>query len=214
VVLPRSFYARDTLTVARQLLGKYLVFQPDGGVKMVGRIVETEAYRGPQDRACHAAWRRRESCAVLWGPPGLAYVYFTYGMYHLLNCVTEKDNFPAAVLIRALAPVEGIEKMLSNRAIKIDGSNFSNASNSSNARRWFALTSGPGKLTQALGISSKKHNGLDLTVGKVLWVEDHGENVAPRDSVAAPRIGVAYAGAWAKKPWRFYIRGNAFVSKK
>jgi DNA-3-methyladenine glycosylase len=191
--IQRSFYAQPTIRVARQLLGKYLVRRhPDG--KTVGKIVETEAYVGPHDLACHAAKGRTARTEVMFGPPGHAYVYFIYGVYYCLNIVTEEVGHASAVLIRALEPIEGIELMQKRRGLD-------------ELRK---LVSGPGKLCLAMAID-KALNSADMSRGNVLYVEDRGERAAK--IVARPRIGVDYAGKWKDKPWRFLIRGNEFVSK-
>lgn len=192
VKLARSFYEQTTVDVARQLLGKYLVRQHPGGVT-IGRIVETEAYIGPQDLACHASKGRTARTEVMFGPPGHAYVYFIYGFYNMLNLVTEAKDYPAAVLIRAVEPVDGIPLMKQRRKI--------------NALR--SLASGPGKLCQAFAID-RSLNGADLCDGS-LYVEDRREPI-PRFR-AAPRIGVDYAGGWKNKPYRYLVCGSEFVSK-
>jgi DNA-3-methyladenine glycosylase len=192
VKLPRAFYEQTTIDVARQLLGKYLV-RKHSEAYTVGRIVETEAYIGPHDLACHAARGRTARTEVMFGPPGHAYVYFIYGFYNMLNLVTEAKDYPAAVLIRAVEPVGGVELMKQRR--KTDAMRN--------------LASGPGKLCQAFAID-RSLNGADLS-GNVLYVEDRGE--APPKFRATPRIGVDYAGKWKRKPYRFLIRGNEFVSK-
>ena len=190
--LPRSFYEQNTIVVAKQLLGKYLVRKhPEGGA--VGRIVETEAYVGPQDLACHASKGRTARTEVMFGPAGHAYVYFIYGFYNMLNLVTEAKDYPAAVLIRAVEPVDGIELMKERRQ--------------NGALR--NLASGPGKLCQAFAVD-RSLNGADLR-GDVLYVEDHGEPI-PKFQ-ATPRIGVDYAGKWKSKPYRFLVRGSEFISK-
>lgn len=190
---PRFFYAQPTIRVARQLLGKYLVRKhPDG--KTVGKIVETEAYVGPHDLACHAAKGRTARTEVMFGPPGHAYVYFIYGVYYCLNIVTEEVGHASAVLIRALEPIEGIELMQKRRGTE----------------KLHSLASGPGKLCLAMAID-KTLNGVDMCRGNILYVEDRGET-RPK-IVARPRIGVDYAGKWKDKPWRFLIRGSEFVSK-
>jgi len=184
--LARAFYERPTVEVARELLGKYLVHRTARGM-IVGRIVETEAYVGPEDRASHA-WRGlTPRTAVMFGPPGYAYVYLIYGVHHCLNIVTEREGYPAAVLIRALEPI------------------------APDAARAPLIPNGPGKVCRYLGVD-RTFNGLDLC-GSVLYVEDRGEAIAPAHIVAAPRIGVEYAGSWSEKPWRFYIHGNPFVSR-
>jgi DNA-3-methyladenine glycosylase len=160
------------LTVARSLVGKYLVRENGKGI-VAGRIIEVEAYVGPQDKACHASKGRTPRTDVLFGPPGFSYVYLIYGMHHLLNVVTEREEFPAAVLIRA---------------IEVGG----------------MLIDGPGRLSRALGID-RSLNRIDLTNGEGLWFEDRGEKI-PRGMIGTfPRIGVDYAGVWARKPWRFRL---------
>ena len=188
----RPFYDQDTLEVARQLLGKYLVRRHPEGIA-VGRIVETEAYVGPEDKACHAARGRTARTEVMFGAPGHAYVYFIYGFHYMLNIVTEREGFPAAVLIRAVEPVRGIPLMKRRRE--------------TNEPR--ALASGPGKLCQAFAID-RTLNGSDMC-GNTLYVRDAGEPAAK--IIATPRIGVNYAGEWKNKRFRFLIGGNAFVSK-
>jgi DNA-3-methyladenine glycosylase len=192
VKIPRSFYEQSTLDVARQLLGKYLVRRhPDGTT--VGRIVETEAYVGPQDKACHASRGRTARTEIMFGPAGHAYVYLVYGFHHMLNIVTEQKDFPAAVLIRAVEPMDGIALMKKRRGIE--------------EPRQFA--SGPGKLCEAFAID-RMLNGADLC-GSVLYIRDDGD--AMPGIRARPRIGVDYAGTWKHKPWRFLIKGSKFVSK-
>lgn len=171
-ILPQSYFSRPTLVVARSLVGKYLV-RKNGKGAILGKIIEVEAYIGTEDKACHASKGRTARTEVLFGPPGMSYVYLIYGMYHMLNVVTERPEFPAAVLIRA---------------IEIDGQ----------------LIDGPGKLCRELGIDRSLHQ-LDMTNGQSLWFEDRGIRVPPRQVGTLPRIGVDYAGAWAKKPWRFRL---------
>jgi DNA-3-methyladenine glycosylase len=190
--IPRAFYEQATIDVARQLLGKYLVRNhPEG--KTVGRIVETEAYIGPQDLACHASRGRTKRTEVMFGPAGHAYVYFIYGFYNMLNLVTEAKNHPAAVLIRAVEPVAGIDLMKRRRQVD----------------KIRALASGPGKLCQAFAID-RLLNGADLC-DSILYVQDRGEP-APKLR-AVPRIGVDYAGKWKDKPYRFFVCDNEYVSK-
>lgn len=180
--LPRSFYARETLTVARELLGLHLVHAGPQG-KQVGRIVETEAYKGPHDLAAHSSRGRTARTEVMFGPAGHAYVYLIYGFWNCLNLVTATAGVPHAVLIRALEPVSGIS----------------------------ATTHGPGLLCRALHID-RSLNGMDLT-GGTLWVERPAarEHRKPR-VVRSTRIGVEYAGDWALKPWRFLDGDSPYVS--
>ena len=195
--LPREFYTRpNVLTVARELLGRLLVLPAARGARVSGIIVETEAYRGPQDRASHAfGGRRTERTRTMYAVGGTAYVYFVYGMYHQFNVVTNVEDVPHAVLVRALEPAEGIEIMRRRRRGRTDES----------------LTSGPGKLCLALGID-RVLDGADL-LGDRVWIEE-GRGPIPRSAIGAgPRIGIDYAGEWADKPWRFWIRNSRFVSR-
>lgn len=194
-ILLRDFFARPTLTVARELLGQRLVRELDGQ-RLSGLIVETEAYIGPDDSASHAYHKRNSSRAgVMFGPPGQSYIYFIYGMHFMLNIVTEAEGFPAAVLIRAIEPQEGVEVMQVNRLASPH------------------LSNGPAKLCQALRIDQKLNN-WDMTLGQTLWLEPAPP--APADAIAAgPRIGIDYAQPEDRAaPWRFWLRGNKFVSKK
>ncbi|GAB4569589.1 MAG: DNA-3-methyladenine glycosylase [Anaerolineae bacterium] len=195
----RDFFARDTLTVARELLGARLVRHWNGH-RLSGLIVECEAYIGQTDTACHASRGRTRRNEVMFGPPGHAYVYFTYGMHWMLNVVTEPEGFPAAILIRALQPDEGIEVMrkLRSRRRPITSD--------------VLLTSGPARLTQALAIDGSL-NGLDMVEGDILWLES-GMRVSPEQIASGPRIGIAYAHERDRAaPWRFWIDGNPFVSR-
>lgn len=209
--LSRRFYARPTLRVAQDLLGKFLIVanytenhKADNKLvrikKLSGMIVETEAYIGENDLACHASRGKTRRTEIMFGEPGHAYVYMIYGMYYCLNIVTEKKDFPAAVLIRAVEPKEGIERMIKKRRLK--GYNPFNLAK---------LTSGPGKLCQAFGIT-KEFNGVDLLSDQI-WIEDRGIKIKKKNIVQTKRIGVDYAGKCKNYPWRFYIRGNKFVSK-
>ena len=196
VVLQQGFFTQPTLTVAQELLGQILV-REIGGQRLSGRIVETEAYIGPNDTACHAGKGRTPRTEVMFGPAGFAYVYLIYGMYHMLNVVTEAEGFPAAVLVRAVEPVEGIEHMRVHRQKPMPDVN---------------LTNGPGKLCRALEID-KKLNKWDVTVGQNLWLET-GHNRPDFSVAAGPRVGIAYAVPKDRlAPWRFWIAGNRFVSK-
>jgi DNA-3-methyladenine glycosylase len=193
VKLDRSFYARPTLEVARDLLGKVLVRRLNGR-SLAGMIVETEAYVGPHDLACHASRGRTARTEVMFEQGGVAYVYMIYGFYFCLNAVTEAEGYPAAVLIRAVEPLQNVSVMQRLR---------------NNPERDTNIASGPGKLCMAMAID-KGLNGESL-IGKKLWVEDRG--VAVSRIERSPRVGVDYAGAYREKPWRFYIRGNPHVSR-
>ncbi len=184
-ILPRDFYSRPTLTVARELIGTRLVRILDG-VKLVGLIVETEAYISEKDLACHAKAGLTPRTAPMFGEPGHAYVYFTYGNHWMLNAVTERSGFPAAVLIRAIQPIEGAEIMLE--------------------RRQGRDTFGPGKLTQALGIT-KSENQVDLTgTASGLWIEA-GVSVPNSRVTKGPRVGLNNTPEpWLSKPWRFKVK--------
>lgn len=193
--LPRSFYARPVLTVARDVVGKLLVRRSEECVR-VGRIVEAEAYRGPEDRAAHS-WggRRTPRTEVMYGQPGLAYVYFIYGMHWHLNLVTTREGAPHAVLLRAVEPLVGLDAMAASRGFPTDD---------------VRLTNGPGKLCQAFEIA-REHYGFDFTQPGPLFL---AESVAKRGKIArSPRIGIDYAQDWIDKPWRFFESGNRYVSR-
>jgi DNA-3-methyladenine glycosylase len=199
--LPRGFYERDAVALAHALLGQKLVRVLEDGMRLAGRIVETEAYLGIADRAAHSfGGRRTARNRSMWGPAGHAYVYFTYGMHHCLNVVAEGPEKPMAVLLRALEPSEGIERMRRNRSVRIARERL----------RETDLCSGPAKLAQALQLD-RSFDGADLVAGTGLFLEQ-GRPMAPAEIVAAPRIGVAYAAEWAGKPLRFYVAGNPHVS--
>jgi DNA-3-methyladenine glycosylase len=183
--LPRSFYAReDTLLVARELIGMHLVHEDASG-RSVGRIVETEAYLGPEDLAAHSSRGRTQRTEVMFGAPGHAYVYFIYGFWNCMNVVTAREGVPHAILLRALEPIQGITD-----------------------KTW-----GPGLLCRAMRID-RTLNGADLC-GDRLWIERPRRSRAPSVPVrigTSPRIGVDYAGHWAKRPWRFFDRASSYVS--
>ena len=179
--LTRDFYNRETVTVAKDLLGTLLIHRTNG-VERIGKIVEVEAYLGPHDLAAHSARGRTPRTEVMFGPPGHAYVYMIYGMYFCMNVVTEPEGKAAAVLLRAIEPVQQLTQK----------------------------TQGPGLLCRAMAID-RRLNGHDLTSGDFFIAM---EEKKPFEIVARPRIGVAYAGPWALKPLRFYIKGNPFVSTK
>ena len=191
-VLPHAFYGRPTLEVAEDLIGKVLVHRTRSGTAS-GVIVETEAYIGEDDPACHASFGRTARSEPLFGPPGYAYVYLNYGVHYLMNAVTEADGYPGAVLIRALQPLDGIAVMQKRRA------------RNGNVIDEHALCRGPGNLTKALGITLAD-NRRDLTTG-TLTIEDRGISVGR--IAAGPRIGIRVA---VDRPWRFFVEGHRSVS--
>ena len=195
--LPREFYTRsNVLTVARDLLGKLLVVPTEDGRRVSGMIVETEAYRGPEDRASHAyGGRRTKRTETMYGEGGVAYVYFVYGMYYQFNVVCNLADIPHAILVRAVEPVEGIELMRERRHQHPDHN----------------LTNGPGKLCIALNID-RALNAADL-LGNRVWLEEF-QSIPPRRIAKGPRIGIDYAQEWIDKPWRFWIRDNSYVSRR
>jgi DNA-3-methyladenine glycosylase len=188
--LPAAFYARETELVARDMLGAVLECHTPEGIAS-GRIVETEAYLGEHDPACHAAVGRTTRTLPLYGPPGTSYVYFIYGMHWCVNAVTRAEGLPSAVLIRALEPLEGIELMRQRRP---------------GARRLEELTNGPARLCQALGIADA-HNGLPLQQPPL--VVRRGRHVADDAVIVTPRIGIRKAAKW---PLRWIVADSSFVS--
>jgi len=193
--LPREFYAQPVLTVARQCIGKILVHRTAEG-EAAGRIVEAEAYRGPLDLAAHSArGLRTKRTNAMFGPPGHAYIYLLYGLSWAMNFVVASEGKPHAVLIRALEPVRGIDLMVRRRNKPATSRELSN---------------GPGKLTSAMGITGTDY-GRDLC-GDELFLEESDDQI-PRGKIGrSPRINIDYAGEWAALPWRFYQRGNRYVS--
>jgi DNA-3-methyladenine glycosylase len=189
--LPREFYARPVLTVARECIGKVLVHETTEGL-IGARIVETEAYRGPEDLAAHSAGgRRTKRTEVMFGPPGHAYLFLLYGMHWAFNLVAGAEGEPHAVLVRAVEPLYGASLMAARRGV---------------SAKSVTLTNGPGKLCAALGLDGSAY-GLDLCASRLYLA------AGPRGAVGrSPRINVDYAGTWVKKPWRFYERGNRYVS--
>ena len=188
--MKRSFYNRPTLEVAVDLLGKMLICNCNGE-KLGGRLVELEAYIGQDDPACHASNGKTPRNEIMYGKAGFLYVYFTYGNHYMLNIVTERAGFPAAVLLRGLEPIYGIETMMKNRSVE----------------QLTAVSSGPGKLAKALGITTKQ-NGLDVTSDIITVIDDKKQ---PGDIWCSSRIGIGDNGA--DKLWRFYIKDNPHVSK-
>jgi DNA-3-methyladenine glycosylase len=197
--LPRSFYIRSTLTVTKELLGKILV-RNIGGTILSGRIVETEAYLY-NDPASHSFRGETDRNRVMFGTGGYLYVYFTYGMHYCANVVANRAGRGEAVLIRAIEPMEGIEVMVIKRKKK-DGAHRKGELHLKN------LTNGPAKLAQAMGLTTV-HTGTDL-LGEEIFITE-GEPISRSSIVAATRIGISTA---KEKKWRFYIKGNEWVSKK
>lgn len=195
--LPPSFYLReDVVQISKELLGKIL-FTKINGQLSGGMIVETEAYAGAIDRASHAFNNRKtKRTEVFYEQGGVAYIYLCYGIHHLFNIITNQKNIPHAVLIRAIEPTVGIELMLKRRKKK---------------KLDWALTAGPGSLSEALGIKTK-HTGISLS-GKTIWLEEKNISFSEKEIVASPRVGVHYAGKDAKLPWRFRVKNNDWTSK-
>ena len=194
--LSQSFYTRpDVVQISKELLGKYLFTRMDG-VLTGGKIVETEAYSGENDLACHShSGRRTARTEIMFHTGGVAYTYLIYGIYTLFNIITNQAGRADAVLIRAIEPTEGIPEMLLRRG------------HTKVTRR---LTAGPGLLTLVLGINTK-HYGTDLT-GDVIWLEDQNEIVSEDQIIASPRVGVGYAGTDALLPWRFRLKNSIWTS--
>ncbi|MBK7392785.1 MAG: DNA-3-methyladenine glycosylase [Chloracidobacterium sp.] len=205
--LTRQFYLRnDTLSIARELLGKLIVIPDDSGGRVSAMIVETEAYLGVTDRAAHSyGGRRTARNEVMYGMPGHVYVFFVYGMYYQFNVVCGPVDTPHAILIRGVEPVEGIEKMRERRGFLSEPGAVATGS-----KRDKNLTSGPGKLCIAMAID-KNLNGEDL-LGTRVWLEDH-RSFTGNEIAVGKRIGIDYAGEDAEKPWRFWVKGNEFVSQ-
>jgi DNA-3-methyladenine glycosylase len=194
--LNKKFYLNPSVTeIAQSLLGKVLCTQLAGSFSS-GRIVEVEAYSGRDDKACHANNNKRtKRTEIMYHTGGVAYVYLIYGMYHLFNVVSNQQDRADAVLIRALEPIDGIDIMMERMKVTTPKK----------------ITSGPGKLSKAMGITNELY-GADLS-GNYIWIADDGLKLNPTQIVQTSRIGVEYAEEDALKPWRFYIDGNAFVSR-
>ena len=187
--VPREFYKRRASTVAPELLGIILVHETPEGIT-AGRIVEAEAYEGPEDRACHAfGGRRTPRTDVMFGPPGYAYVYFTYGMHWLFNVVVGEEGLPHAVLVRSIEPLAGLDLMFERR------------------RGRLPLAEGPARMTQAMGIDGMD-NGKDLVSSDLYIVTPPSGLDAPVEYIATERIGVDYSGEWRHMPWRFVKKGS------
>ncbi|MEM6262336.1 MAG: DNA-3-methyladenine glycosylase [Bacteroidota bacterium] len=196
MILPKSFYQRDDVClIAQELLGKLLITQFDG-IRCVGKIVETEAYRGWGDAACHSHRERRTNrTKVMYEPGGVAYVYLCYGIHNLFNIITNVEDRADAVLIRGIEPIEGVAAMQERRGMKTTKGE---------------LTAGPGRVSQAMGIDRSLY-GIDLG-GPPVWLED-AQSTPANEIETGPRVGVAYAGKDALLPWRYWVRGNGYVSK-
>lgn len=196
--LPKEFYTRpNVVQIAQELLGKHIYTSVDG-MLTGGMIVETEAYSGENDRACHAHLNRRTArTEIMYHEGGVAYVYLVYGIYNLFNIITNVEGKADAVLVRAIQPEIGTEEMLLRRNMPTIKPN---------------LTAGPGVMSIALGIN-RKHYGEDLT-GNTIWLEDKGITITEDNIMTVPRVGIDYAGDDALLPWRFYIKGSKWVSKK
>jgi DNA-3-methyladenine glycosylase len=195
--LPDSFYTHSNVVqISRELLGKYLFTSIDG-IKTGGYIVETEAYNGIIDRASHAYGNRNTArTSTMFRQGGIAYVYLCYGIHEMFNIVTSVEGEPHAILIRAIEPTEGLEEMMLRRGMSVLKPN---------------ITSGPGSVAKALGIS-RAINAISLQ-SDTLWLEDNGLVFGDDQVAAVPRVGVDYAGEDALLPYRFYVKGNKYVSK-
>ncbi|ERI94597.1 DNA-3-methyladenine glycosylase [Clostridiales bacterium oral taxon 876 str. F0540] len=201
--LQREFYNRDSVTVAKELLGKYLVHKVNGK-ELIGKIAEVEAYMGPTDKAAHSYNNRRtDRNEVMYGLPGFAYVYIIYGMYNCVNVVVEEPGKPQAILIRAVEPISDLDEISNYRY----GKKYGQLSK----REIIGLTSGPGKLCKALNID-RSQNGEDLC-GDNLYIYEN-EAAEEFEMVSTTRINIDYAEEARDFPWRFYIKGNSYVSKK
>jgi DNA-3-methyladenine glycosylase len=202
MILRREFYERDTLTVAKEFLGKFLVHETEEGTT-IGKIVETEAYKGPEDEASHAYNNRRtQRTEAQYGPKGHAYIYQIYGMYFCFDVTSGRiAGKPEAILVRALEPIAGLEVLMRRRGV----------TSIQMARNLMAdLTNGPSKLCMAMGIS-KKQNGADLCAPP-LHIET-GMTIYERQIIQTTRVNVDYADEWKHLPWRFYVKDNDFVSE-
>lgn len=203
-----EFYKQETLDLSKNLLGAELIYNTGHGTT-AGIIVETEAYKGPEDRAAHSfGGRRTERTEVMYGPPGHAYLYMIYGMHVCFNVVSGPVDKPEAVLIRALEPTQGIEQMMENRAIDIQR----DAAGNWKINRLKSLTNGPAKLVKALGLSRDLY-GHDLTLPP-LYIKPSDRPIPRSEMAEGPRIGIENTGEARDYPWRFWIKANPFVSKQ
>lgn len=197
--LPKSFYTRtDVVQISKDLLGKYLVTEFDGQ-RTVGKIVETEAYRAPDDKACHAHLNRfTKRTQVMFEEGGVAYVYLCYGIHHMFNVVTAKKGMAHAILVRGVEPIENVELMLERRGMD---------------KLKPQLTAGPGVLSKAMGIT-KDWTGTSLVADDAaIWIADVGKKIEEKDIICSPRVGIDYAEECALWDWRFRIKGNKWTSK-
>ena len=194
--IQREFYLKDAVTLGRELLGKIIVKKREDGRIFSGRITETEAYMGTEDKASHSyGGRKTKRTEIMYKEGGYSYVFLIYGMYECFNVTVASEGNPQAVLIRGIEPLENKEIMACERKVKKEKD----------------ISNGPGKLTRALGIT-REDNGEDLVTSDKIWLEDDGYK--PKSIVETVRIGIDYAEEYALKPWRFYIKDNIFVSKK
>lgn len=202
--LPADFYLRtDVVQVAKDLLGKVLVTKLDG-ILTAGIISEVEAYRAPDDRACHAYGNRRtKRTEIMFQEGGRAYIYLCYGIHHLFNVVTAPADMAHAVLIRGVEPIEGIDKMFERRGIALTDS----------GKIPTRLTTGPGALARALGLHTSQTGQSLIQSDTFIWIEDRGIAVSEKSIAAGPRIGVDYAGECAAWEWRFWMRESRFVTR-
>jgi DNA-3-methyladenine glycosylase len=201
--LERDFYRRDTITVAKELLGKYLVHKVNGK-EIISKIVETEAYLGPDDKAAHSYKNRRTNrTEIMYGDGGFLYVFSIYGMHYCANIVTESLGIPQAVLLRALEPIQGLDEMSYNR--------FNSKYDDLTTVLKKTLTNGPGKLCKAMYIS-KEHNGMDLCRDEIYIIDNESNDKFQIGS--SPRINIDYAEEYKEFLWRFFIKENLYVSKK
>ena len=201
--LPKKFFEQNTLKLAQNLLGKYIIRKYNKKI-LIGKIVETEAYYGPNDLASHASRGKTERTKLMFDQAGLAYIYLIYGMYYCFNITTEKKEFPAAILIRAVEPIQGIKQIYKNCKKPLAQYPKLNTQ----------LTNGPGKFCRAFKID-KKLNGENLIASqKIYLAKNPKEKIKPTQIKKAKRIGIDYAGQYKDKLWRFYLKNNLFVSQK
>ncbi|MDJ0626407.1 MAG: DNA-3-methyladenine glycosylase [Candidatus Caenarcaniphilales bacterium] len=195
--ITKDFYLRDNVVfIAQELIGQY-VLSNINGVTTGGMIVETEAYKGPEDRASHAYQNKRSKrTEIMFAEGGVAYIYLCYGIHSLFNIVTNMQGIPHAVLIRAIEPTIGVEEMMERRKQN---------------KLSYNLSRGPGTVSQALGVNTS-HSGTNLSEN-LLWLEYGQKNISINDLLASPRVGIDYAGEDAKLPWRFRLKGNKWIGK-